>query len=80
MAWDPWTDVREREDVVALNVSFPYGPMPDDFSRKIIQHYYASTTYVDNEFGRVMTSLSDKGLDNNTVVVFFGDHGEYRDV
>jgi iduronate 2-sulfatase len=28
MAWNPWTDVRDRDDVTALNISFPYGPMP----------------------------------------------------
>ncbi|XP_023718635.1 iduronate 2-sulfatase isoform X3 [Cryptotermes secundus] len=28
VAWNPWTDLREREDVAALNVSFPFGPMP----------------------------------------------------
>ena len=28
VAWEPWSDVREREDIIALNVSFPYGPMP----------------------------------------------------
>ena len=76
VAWEPWSDVREREDVIALNLSFPYGPMPNEFSRKIIQHYYASTTYVDYEFGRVLKALKDLGLDSNTIVVFFGDHGE----
>ena len=76
VAWEPWSDVRKREDVIALNVSFPYGPMPDDFSRRIIQHYYAATTYMDDQFGRVLNSLRENGLDNNTVIVFFGDHGE----
>jgi len=27
VAWNPWTDLREREDVAALNVSFPFGPI-----------------------------------------------------
>lgn len=31
VAWNPWTDLREREDVAALNVSFPFGPMPGKF-------------------------------------------------
>lgn len=30
VAWNPWTDLREREDVAALNVSFPFGPMPGE--------------------------------------------------
>lgn len=31
VAYNPWTDIRQRDDVKALNVSFPYGPLPDDF-------------------------------------------------
>ena len=31
VAYNPWTDIREREDVKALNISFPYGPVPKDF-------------------------------------------------
>ena len=31
VAWNPWTDIREREDVANLNVSFPYGPVPLHF-------------------------------------------------
>lgn len=31
VAYNPWTDVRKREDVQKLNVSFPYGPIPKDF-------------------------------------------------
>lgn len=31
VAYNPWTDVRQREDVQKLNVSFPYGPIPKDF-------------------------------------------------
>lgn len=31
VAYNPWTDVRKRDDVRALNVSFPYGPIPKDF-------------------------------------------------
>lgn len=31
VAYNPWTDVRKRDDVQKLNISFPYGPIPDDF-------------------------------------------------
>lgn len=34
VAYNPWTDVRKREDVQKLNVSFPYGPIPKDFQVK----------------------------------------------
>lgn len=31
VAYNPWMDIRHREDVAALNISFPYGPIPEDF-------------------------------------------------
>lgn len=31
VAYNPWMDVRKREDVQKLNTSFPYGPIPKDF-------------------------------------------------
>lgn len=31
VAYNPWTDIRKRDDVKRLNISFPYGPVPEDF-------------------------------------------------
>lgn len=37
VSWNPWTDIRERDDVKALNVPFPFGPLPEDFQ---VQLFY----------------------------------------
>ncbi len=43
---------------------------------KLLKHgYYASVSYVDACFSRLMESLKDLGLDDNTIVVVLGDHG-----
>ena len=39
-------------------------------------YYFASVTGVDREFGRILKTLEDLGLDRNTIVVFTSDHGE----
>ncbi|KAM6924014.1 iduronate 2-sulfatase [Xenentodon cancila] len=75
VAYNPWTDVRKREDVQKLNVSFPYGPIPKDFQLRLRQHYYASVSYMDAQVGRLLSVLDELGLVNNTVVVFTSDHG-----
>ena len=31
VAWNPWADLRKRDDVKMLNVSFPYGPLPKHY-------------------------------------------------
>uniref|UniRef100_A0A914WKJ6 Sulfatase N-terminal domain-containing protein n=1 Tax=Plectus sambesii TaxID=2011161 RepID=A0A914WKJ6_9BILA len=29
VAWNPWMTLRSRDDISDLNISYPYGPMPD---------------------------------------------------
>lgn len=40
------------------------------------RNYYAMTTNLDWNFGRLMQYLDDSGLAENTIVVFTSDHGE----
>ncbi|XP_065267098.1 iduronate 2-sulfatase [Emys orbicularis] len=75
VAYNPWTDIRQREDVQALNVSFPYGPIPEDFQRQIRQSYFAAVSYLDTQVGLLLNALDDVGLSNNTIVMFTADHG-----
>ncbi|XP_068181528.1 iduronate 2-sulfatase-like isoform X1 [Antennarius striatus] len=75
VAYAPWTDLRWREDISALNVSFPYGPIPKDFQLGIHQHYYAAVSYVDRQVGRLLSALDELGLADSTQVVFLSDHG-----
>jgi iduronate 2-sulfatase len=37
--------------------------------------YYASVSFVDACFGKLISGLADLGLDKNTIVVIWGDHG-----
>uniref|UniRef100_UPI00398EC26D iduronate 2-sulfatase isoform X2 n=1 Tax=Pristiophorus japonicus TaxID=55135 RepID=UPI00398EC26D len=75
VAYNPWTDLRARDDVQALNISFPYGPIPEDFQVLIRQSYFAAVSYMDTQVGRLLNALDEQELANNTVVVFTSDHG-----
>ncbi|MEO1979121.1 MAG: sulfatase [Fuerstiella sp.] len=44
-------------------------------SRLLKHGYYASVSYVDACLGKLMSGLADLGLDKNTIVVVWGDHG-----
>lgn len=44
-------------------------------AREMMRAYYASTSFMDEQVGRVMDALNRLGLQKNTIVVFFGDHG-----
>lgn len=76
VAYEPWTDLRWRDDIAALNLSFPYGPMPSLYARKIRQGYYAATSYIDSLIGDLLQGIEDLGFKENTVIVVTGDHGK----
>ena len=55
------------------------GEMPSDFSdemnQRLLHGYAACVSYVDANLGRVLRMLKETGLDKNTIVVLWGDHG-----
>jgi len=38
--------------------------------------YYGSITFIDEQIGRILTALKKRGLYDNTLIVFFSDHGD----
>ncbi len=51
------------------------GPFTDSISRHLNHAYAACVSFVDAQVGRLMNALKQNGLDKNTIVVFWGDHG-----
>lgn len=49
--------------------------IPDDTARILKQGYYASVSYIDAQVGRLLQTLDEEGIADNTIVVIFGDHG-----
>jgi len=49
--------------------------LKEDTARLLKHGYYASVSYVDTCFGKVMEYLDKSGLKDNTIVVVWGDHG-----
>lgn len=49
--------------------------LTDDLRRKALQAYYASTTFMDAQVGRVLDELEKLKLADKTIVVFISDHG-----
>ncbi len=50
-------------------------PVPDAYAQGARQGYYACVSFVDAQIGRVLDELDRLGLRENTIVVFWGDHG-----
>lgn len=51
------------------------GKLDEKGMRETRRGYYASTSFMDDQVGRVLDGLAKMGLSDNTIVVFWGDHG-----
>lgn len=43
---------------------------------RLRSHYYANVSMIDEQIGKVLKAFEDKGLLENTIVVFTSDHGD----
>lgn len=49
----------------------------DDEIQNITKLYYAMITFIDQEVGKILEALEEKGQLDNSIIVFTSDHGEY---
>ena len=48
----------------------------DEQFRRLMAYYYALITHIDAQIGRILKTLEERYLIDNTIVVFISDHGE----
>ena len=53
------------------------GPQSDDQLREIIANTFGQIALIDHHVGRLMIALQETGLADNTVVIYFSDHGDW---
>ncbi|MFY0653474.1 MAG: sulfatase [Cyclobacteriaceae bacterium] len=58
-----------------LSWSSVFDKFDDNDKREFLRSYYACTSFMDAQVGRLMDALKESGQLDNTLVVFFGDHG-----
>ena len=51
------------------------GPLDDNTTKKLIHGYYASVSMIDAQVGKLLDALKENGLEDNTIIVLWGDHG-----
>ncbi|MCP4849390.1 MAG: sulfatase [Verrucomicrobiaceae bacterium] len=51
------------------------GNIGPELKRQLIHGYYASTSYVDAQIGKVINEVGRLGLAQQTIIVLWGDHG-----
>lgn len=69
----PGRSRREFHDPAKAPVPAYYPDAPE--VRKDIATYYDLVTGLDHTVGRILKHLEEKGVADNTIILFFGDHG-----
>ncbi|WP_456295559.1 choline-sulfatase [Vibrio sp. AK197] len=71
---------REEQDPHSLRLQDVYGyydqPIGEQDIRNARRAYYGAISYVDDKIGMLLKALKETGLDDNTIIVFSGDHGD----
>jgi len=66
---------KEQTPPLAITSNKAQDNMTDQQRKEAIQAYYAATSYMDAQVGRVLDAVERLGLAENTVIVFTSDHG-----
>ncbi len=64
-----WSELRHYQGIPKE------GALPDDLALTLIHGYLACVSFTDAQIGRVLAELKRLGLEENTIVVLWGDHG-----
>lgn len=71
----PKESLHEYSELRAYSNIPVNGPLSVNLSKQLIHGYYASISYVDAQIGRVLDAMENLGLEEETIVVLWGDHG-----
>ena len=74
-----FVEMYDADDMPLPNVA-PEDSHPDYTNpewRQIRAYYYALISHVDDCIGKILVTLKQQNLDQNTIVIFTSDHGEY---
>ncbi len=58
-----------------MSWSKEFDKFDDQDKREFLRSYYACTSFMDAQVGRILDALEETGQMDNTLIVFFGDHG-----
>jgi arylsulfatase A-like enzyme len=51
------------------------GDLSEDLSKKLKHGYYATISYIDHLVGKIINTLEEEKLSENTIIIFVSDHG-----
>ncbi len=70
-------DQPQHPAMVELRRAMQYAePFTEDEVRRVTAAYYGACTHLDRQIGKVMSTLEETGLADNTRIIYTSDHGE----
>ncbi|MFW6006868.1 MAG: sulfatase [Halanaerobiales bacterium] len=72
-----WEEEVREIDVNYNSGFFPHRELTEEKLKKVMAYYYAMISMIDYQVGRMVEILKDKGLYDNTMIIFTSDHGDY---
>ena len=76
VAWSNYGELRSYNDIHQLHKNGAINStLPGKIVRDLRRAYYSALSFTDSLIGEVMSALKKEGLDSNTIVSFWGDHG-----
>ncbi|MBD0709451.1 MULTISPECIES: sulfatase-like hydrolase/transferase [unclassified Streptomyces] len=73
----PGDPAREPRYMAAIRERYGLGEVTPEQWREVKATYYGMIARLDDQLGRVMSAVSAAGAADDTVTLFFADHGEY---
>jgi uncharacterized sulfatase len=68
-------DVRRGVPAAAFTVNPPNYGLDEDDLRDSIKAYLAAVSFMDAQLGKILEALERLGLKDNTIIIFWSDHG-----
>ena len=72
-----WTDRCLPRDLAFHKGYFPHETLDESVLRRVMAHYYATIEQIDHHVRRMVDVLKRKGMYDQTLIIYTGDHGDY---
>jgi len=72
-----WTEASLERDVAFNKGYFPHERLTSEAARLATAMYYGAISQIDHWCGKVFDALKARGLYDDALVIYTGDHGEY---
>lgn len=72
-----WTEECPGRDLKFNRGYFPNDKLTERALRRVMAYYYATISQIDHHVGRMVGLLKQKGIYDDTLIVFTSDHGDF---